>query len=278
MFGSTRMRPRKVGAGLVVSGLTCALAFAPSAVAASRHSVQVHLRDAQTALRWLSASHSASGGAQLNRQLRVTTSQFGVAETMSVTMAMEASTPDLMQTAADALGLVTRAEARAESVLADVESRVGATAGAEVARADLAITQGQGLALSVLASLSGRPGADSQAIQAEISTIAAQAGALLGNVVDELTVGSGCQADVPQITSAEAASVQESLDGRPASHLGHITDAGGSLLGEVTNSEIANATAQVESTGGCQSDTSTAPPSAGASASAQGNVVTSLGL
>lgn len=272
MFGSTGMRPRGLVTGLAVSALTGSLAFASPAVAASGSGVRSHLRRAEAALRALSASDSVQGGAQLDHRLQSTTSQFGIAEGMSLNLAAQASTPDIRQRAAEALAGVATAEAHAESVLNRVEDKVDGAASAPVAEADLQITQGQALALNVLGKLGA--GAVTHSVSDDVATVSARAGMLLGDVVDSLTVSSGCQPDVPQLASSEAASVESGLDGQSISDLARIVDAGGSLLGQVTNGEVTHVTAQIDSSGGCNSET----PTAGDSASSQVNVVANVGL
>lgn len=278
MFGSTDLKPRNMVAGVVVSALAGVLAFTPPALAASRHGVRWHLGRAQSALSSLTAGSSVQGNAQFTHHLNMTSSQFGTAESMSVNLAVQANTPDLRQAAADALASVANAEGKAETKLGSLESRVDGAFGAAVAKADLEVTQGHALALSILGDVSAQGGGDSQQVEATIAAISAQAGTLLGDVVSKLSAAaSSCQANLPAASSSEASNVQAQLDGIPVRSAAHLVDAGGTLLGQVTSSEIASVNAQVTSGGACASSgDSTAP--AGASASAQGSVITNLGL
>jgi hypothetical protein len=222
----------------------------------------------------VTAGHSVSSEAQFNHQLQVTTSQFGVAETIGLKMAATAATPDLWRTAARTLAVVGKAENNAWSALAGLRSRVSGTASATVARAELEVIQGHALAVSVLANLAAQADTGSTGVQDQINGATTQAGVVLTDIVDGLTADSGCQADVPQLAAGETAHVQASLDGESVGVMSHTVDAGGSLLGQVTSDEVADVTTEMNSSGSCQS----AAPSDSASASAQGSVVTSLGF
>jgi len=278
VFSSIDVKPRNMVAGVVVSALAGVLAFTPPALAASRHGVRWHLDRAEAALSSLSGGSSVQTNVQLSHQLNMTTSQFGTAESIGVNLAVQANTPDLKQAAADTLASVAKAEAKAENKLGSVESKVDGAFGVAVAKADLEVTQGRALALSVLGNMSVQAGGDSQKLRATIDGISAQAGSLLSDLVGSLNAAaSSCQANLPAASSSEASNVQAYLDGIPASAAAHVVDAGGTLLGQVTSSEVASVNAQVTTNGTCAS-TSDGTSQAGASASAQGSVITSLGL
>jgi hypothetical protein len=199
--------------------LISALALAPVANASPVAKVRSHVRSADIALHSVS---SAAASGNVDVPLGTLTSQLGAAARISANLAVHANTQGAEQTAAAALAMVAREEAKAEMKLTAEASAVSGAEQSEVANAAITVAQTREAGLGVLGHLAAQAKSkakvEAHVLANELATLTTDGKALLINLSDVLgkidanvSSDTSSSGDVAQLAATETADVKVDL-------------------------------------------------------------------